>query len=124
MYKKIAAILEEDDVSEICDELIDRYGEPPKQVLNLIEIAYIKALANSTGIVDINAKRTTVNFKFADGKITPEVAIALISEFPKKITLSTSKEPTIIYQNTEPEKLFSNIKFVLHTIIRLKNELK
>ena len=124
VYKKIAAILEEDDVSEICDELIDRYGEPPKQVLNLIEIAYIKALANSTGIVDINAKRTTVNFKFADGKITPEVAIALISEFPKKITLSTSKEPTIIYQNTEPEKLFSNIKFVLHTIIRLKNELK
>ena len=124
VYKKIAAIIEETDVSEITDELIDRYGEPPRQVLNLIEIAHIKAIANSTGIVDINAKRTTVNFKFSDGKITPEVAIALISEFPQKITLSTSKEPTIIYRNTENEKLFDNIKFVLHAIIRLKNEIK
>ncbi len=124
VYKKIAAITDETDVSEITDELIDRYGEPPKQVLNLIEIAYIKAVANSTGIVDINAKRTTVNFKFADGRITPEVAIRLIAEFPQKITLSTSREPTIIYRNTEPEKLFDNIKFVLQSIIRLKNEIK
>ena len=54
------------------------------------------------------------NIKFADGKITPEVAIALISEFPKQITLSTSKDPTIIYRNTDPLKLFDNIKFVLH----------
>ena len=124
VYKKIAAIIEETDVSEITDELIDRYGEPPKPVLNLMEIAYIKALANSTGIVDVNAKKTTVNFKFAEGKITPEVAIALISEMSGKITLSTSKDPTIIYRNTEPGKLFDNIKFVLHSIIRLKNEIK
>ncbi len=124
VYKKIAVISDEADVSEITDEIIDRYGEPPKQVMNLIEIALIKAIANSTGIVDINAKRTTVNFKFADGKITPEVAIALISEFPKEITLSTSREPTIIYRTKEPEKLFDNIKFVLHAIIRLKNEIK
>ena len=124
VYKKIAIISEDADVSEITDEIIDRYGEPPKQVMNLIQIALIKAIANSVGIVDVNAKRTTVNFKFADGKITPEVAIALISEFPKQITLSTSKDPTIIYRNTEPEKLFDNIKFVLHAIIRLKNEIK
>ncbi len=124
VYKKIAAIQDDNDVVEITDEIIDRYGEPPKQVMNLMQIALVKAIANSTGIVDIDAKQTTVKLKFADGKITPEIAIALISEFPQKITLSTSKEPTIIYRNTESEKLFDNIKFVLHAIIRLKNEEK
>ncbi len=122
-YKKIASIEDETDASEITDELIDRYGEPSQSVLNLIEIAHIKAIANRAGIKDINAKRTTVNFKFADGRITPEAAVKLIGEFPHQITLSTAKEPTIIYRNTEPNRLFDNIKFVLHAIIRLNNEI-
>ena len=124
MYKKIAAITSEEDKTEVIDELIDRFGEPPKAVINLTEIALIKYIANSTGIIDINAKKTTVTFKFATDEITPEVIISLITEIPGKITVSSSQIPTIIYRNSEPFKLFENIKFVLHSIIQLKNNEK
>ena len=124
IYKKIASIISEEDMSEITDELIDRFAEPPKAVINLINIAYIKALANSVGITEVNAKKKTVVLKFADGYITPEIFIKLLGEFPGKISLSSSSIPTIIYRNSEEDKLFCNIKFVLQAIIRLKNEQK
>ena len=124
IYKKIAAISQEEDVAEILDELCDRFGDVPPPVLNLVNIAYLKALANSTGIVDINAKKTTVAFRFAKDKITPEICIELLTKMPGKITISSSTEPTVIYRNTEPDKMLDNIKFVLQMIIGLKNEQK
>ena len=45
MYKKIASVRNEADRSEIIDELLDRFGEIPKETLNLIEIALIKAMS-------------------------------------------------------------------------------
>ncbi|MDY3928288.1 MAG: transcription-repair coupling factor [Clostridia bacterium] len=121
IYKKIAAVSSEDELSEITDELIDRYGEPPIAVTNLISISLIKHLANSVGITDVSAKRTTVIFKFSHEEADPEIFVGLLKEFQGKITLSSSNIPTIIYKNTEPSKLFENIKFLLHTVIRLKN---
>lgn len=124
VYKKIASITTEEDMTEIFDELCDRFGDVPKPVVNLINIAYLKALANSVGIVDINAKKTMTAFKFAKDRITPELCIKLISEFPGKITVSSSIEPTIIYKYSEPDQMITNIKFVLQAVIRLKSEEK
>ncbi len=124
IYKKIAAISSEDDSSEVTDELIDRYGEPPKAVINLINIALIKNMANSIGITDINAKKTTVIFKFTQDALSPEIFINILKEFQGKVTLSSSSIPTIIFKNDNPYKLFENIKFLLHAVIRLKNDSK
>ena len=79
---------------------------------------------STSSITYINAKKTTVTFKFAKDRITPELCIKLLTKMPGKITVSSSAEPTIIYRNTEPDKLIANIKFVLQTIIDLKNEEK
>ncbi len=50
--------------------------------------------------------------------------MALIKKIPNKFSISAAKETTIIYKNSEQDKLFENIKFVLQTIIGLKNEEK
>ncbi len=49
-YKRIALILSEQDADDICDELIDRFGEYPVEVENLLKIAQIKALCENSGI--------------------------------------------------------------------------
>ena len=69
MYKKIASIQDEQDVIDIKDELLDRYGDLPKQVENLISIAYIKALAGKLGISAITEKKDALIFQFKDKKI-------------------------------------------------------
>ena len=46
IYKRISAIENEDEYMDMQDELIDRFGELPKPVENLLKIAYLKALAH------------------------------------------------------------------------------
>ena len=52
-YKRIAGIVEEGDYDDIMDELLDRYGEPPKMVVNLMKIADLKAAAHRASVTEI-----------------------------------------------------------------------
>jgi transcription-repair coupling factor (superfamily II helicase) len=61
-YTRIAAIDSEADVSAVHDELSDRYGEPPEPVLNLLEVARLRAAARRAGLTDITAAGNHVRF--------------------------------------------------------------
>lgn len=56
IYKRIAGIETEDEVEEMLEELIDRFGEPPKSVQNLLTIARIKYLAHSVYVREVTQK--------------------------------------------------------------------
>ncbi len=49
LYRRIAAIRTNDDASDLMDEMIDRYGEPPKPVLALLDVALLRAAAAKAG---------------------------------------------------------------------------
>ena len=56
LYRRIAAIRSESDADDLVDELIDRYGEPPRPVNNLISVALLRSAASAVGIIDIAQK--------------------------------------------------------------------
>ena len=53
MYKRLAEVRGEADVKGVEAELHDRYGTPPAEVLNLIEVARFRLLARSAGLTEI-----------------------------------------------------------------------
>ncbi len=61
-YKKIALIRNEEDSDDVIDELIDRYGEPPKPVYGLIEVAQIRNLAQNIGVTEITQGKDGISF--------------------------------------------------------------
>jgi transcription-repair coupling factor (superfamily II helicase) len=61
-YTRIAAIDSEADVAAVHDELSDRYGEPPEPVLNLLEVARLRAAARRAGLTDITAAGSHIRF--------------------------------------------------------------
>ena len=61
-YTRIAAIDSEADVTATHDELSDRYGEPPEPVLNLLEVARLRAAARRAGLTDITAAGNHIRF--------------------------------------------------------------
>ncbi len=61
-YKKIALIRNEDDAYDVTDELIDRYGEPPKPVHGLIEVAQLRNMAQNVGITEIIQNKDGICF--------------------------------------------------------------
>ena len=64
VYQDIANLEKEEQISEIIDELIDRYGELPTEAINLIEIARIKILARSLQVTSISQKDESIVIKF------------------------------------------------------------
>ena len=66
LYRRMAAIRSQEDADDLLDEIIDRYGDPPKGVLNLIDIALLRARARLAGIRDIRQKAGDVLFALND----------------------------------------------------------
>ena len=121
-YKRIAAIENTDDASEVTDELCDRFGDIPKEVHNLIMIAEIKALANNIAIEDVIEKGEFVHFEFAENALLPEYVQFIIENYSKNAVISAMKKPTIKYKYGDKKEMLSNIKFLLHRLNELHIE--
>ena len=61
-YRKIAQIHSREDAEDVTDELIDRFGEPPKSVMGLIDVALLRNLASKNGVREISQKGNLINF--------------------------------------------------------------
>ena len=64
LYRRMAAIRTEEDSEDLLDEIVDRFGEPPRGVINLIDVALLRAKASKIGITDIRQKAGEVFFTF------------------------------------------------------------
>ena len=62
MYKKLAAVADESQLSDIEAELVDRYNAPPEPVRNLLEVARLRTVARAAGIGDISVQGNHVRF--------------------------------------------------------------
>jgi transcription-repair coupling factor (superfamily II helicase) len=66
MYKRLAEVRSDEDVTAIREELLDRYGEPPAPVASLLEVARLRARARRAGLTDINVQGKYVRFAPVD----------------------------------------------------------
>ncbi len=64
MYKKIASIRNRDNRDDLIEELIDRFGDPNRPVMNLIEIAHLKALCSRLGIDYVTGRGDELLMRF------------------------------------------------------------
>jgi transcription-repair coupling factor (superfamily II helicase) len=69
MYKRVAGVETESQLSDVASELEDRYGEPPPAVRNLLEYASLKLLALRVGVTGIERKRELLTIRFRQNAI-------------------------------------------------------
>lgn len=93
----MAAIRSQEDADELLDEVVDRYGDPPKGVMNLIAIALLRAKAAAAGISDIAQKGRILRFVLA--KFDFEAVSRVAALYQKRAFLSPKAEqPTVTLQ--------------------------
>ncbi len=96
LYRRMAAIRNQEDADDLLDEIIDRYGEPPKGVLNLVEIALLRANARKVGITEIRQKASDVQFVLVNMNFEAITALCAETEYKNRIQfVATAKEPTL-----------------------------
>ncbi|MEA4897422.1 MAG: transcription-repair coupling factor [Christensenellaceae bacterium] len=98
VYKKIASIRDRDGREDLIEELVDRFGDPGKPVMNLIEIAHLKALCQRLGIESASMLRGELKLRFAKSA-DPDVArlVAALAKHEKHVRLIAGKEPALHY---------------------------
>ncbi len=96
LYRRMAAIREQTDADDLLDEIIDRYGDPPKGVLNLIDIALLRANARKVHISDIRQKAGDVLFTLTNLNLEAISALCGEAEYKNRVQfLATAKQPTL-----------------------------
>jgi len=68
MYQNIALCKTREDIEDVIDEIIDRYGKFPKEVENLLEIAEIKILCERLGIIKVLDKKDKIILTYKDSQ--------------------------------------------------------
>lgn len=96
IYRKISSVENKEDIEELMDELIDRYGDIPQPVLNLMTISYIRYLASKNNIISIQQidKGIKVNFVNANS-ISLELISLLTDRYKNNILFSLTKDANI-----------------------------
>jgi transcription-repair coupling factor (superfamily II helicase) len=88
LYRRIAAIRSNEDASDVMDELIDRFGEPPRPVLALLDVALLRAAAVKTGVADITQRGEWLHLTFGD--FQPEAVVRVCGEAKYRRTMKVS----------------------------------
>ncbi|CAM2859424.1 transcription-repair coupling factor [Hathewaya histolytica] len=116
VYKKIASISSMDELMDIQEEIEDRFSDIPVPVNNLINIAYLKSVANSIGIVEIKEVKDRVNMQFLNkDKLSKDIIKKVLSEYRKELIIKMGEEPIIAYnlKNIKKEDLLENLIKIL-----------
>lgn len=101
VYQNIALSRTEEDVLNVIDEIIDRYGAMPEEVNNLLEIARIKELARKAFVTKITQRRESVIFYFDANNFNMNIVDKLVKKYRNEIKFSQGMEPYITYKLPE-----------------------
>ena len=107
----------EEDIQNVTDEILDRYGTMPKEIENLLEITRIKMLARELYIMKINQRLENVVFHFEKEKFNVDCIDKLMKIYRNRIKFSPATEPYITFK-------ISNIKNILAEIQDFLKHLK
>ncbi len=96
LYRRMAAIRTEEDADDLLDEIIDRYGEPPKGVINLVDIALLRAKARKVGVTDIRQKSGEIQFTLHTLNFDAIGALCADKDYKARVQfVASAKQPTL-----------------------------
>ena len=95
LYRRIAAIRSDEDASDLLDEMLDRYGEAPKSVLALLDVALLRAAAARSGVADISQRKDVL--KFTLGVFHPEALVTVcgLHKYKGRLTIAAGDTPAL-----------------------------
>jgi len=121
VYKKIAAVKDDKDYSDLVDELVDRFGDIPKEVENLLDISYIKNNASDYYIQNITQSGKIITLEFNSVEhISPDFVHYLSKEYGNAIGFDLSKKPSFSYRYKK--NLLNELKDVINKIRHFYNK--
>ena len=114
MYQDIALCKNEEDIQNVVDEMIDRFGNMPNEIENLLDIARIKTLCKKLNISKVQGRRNFVLFMFETGELNIDIN-ELVKKYRNRIKFTQGIKPQItlmLQDSTEKGCLKETMEFL------------
>jgi len=117
VYQDIALCRTEEDIQNVIDEVIDRFGNMPNELENLIEIARIKSLCKEKFVTKVSSKKGFAVFTFENEKFDADIG-QLLKNYRNKIRFSPGAKPmiTLALDSNVDIKILKEIKEFLRNL--------
>ena len=109
IYQNIALCQNEEDIQKVLADIIDRYGNVPKEITNLLEITRIKNLCKKVGILKIQQKQDKILFYIDEKKYPIENVSKIIQIYQTRVKFSPGKMAYITYHLKDQNHLIQEI---------------
>ncbi len=123
IYKRIASIENEEEMDDMIEELIDRFGDIPRKVQQLLNIAGLKALAHSAYVTVVEQKGEAYQFTmYEKAKVQPQKIPGLLQAYSGNLLFKADTPPYFLYQKKghsgkeKDENVLELVKKVLNDI--------
>ncbi len=110
IYQNIALCRNEEDIQNVTDEIIDRYGQIPYEIENLLDITRIKALAREKFVLKIMQKGDNIVYYFDAEKFNIDIVDKLMKTFRNRIKFSPAKDPYITFKILDRKNILEECK--------------
>jgi len=125
VYKRIAAIETEDELMDMQEELVDRYGDLPNAVNNLLNIALIKAYCHSVYVQGLVQKGNEVKLMmYPKAKLDVSKIPELIKKYGNSLKFYAQGSPYFTYQLPKPAKGKTDNNWIFENIKKLLDDFK
>ena len=128
VYKRISGIENQEEYMDMQDELIDRFGEIPRSVENLLKIADLKALAHQAGVVEVDVKKQDITIQmYQKANLDVSGIPALMEKYKGTLTFRTGDVPSFYYRDvrqkhTDCETMLVKAREILSGLAALAKE--
>jgi len=112
IYRRIALIRSEEDSNEMLTELIDRYGDPPQQVIALTSIAMLRSEASTVGITEISQKDGWLRLKLSEFNMENISRLYSLPEYTSRVKVVAGTDPAIALKIKSSDIVDEAVKFV------------
>ena len=110
IYQNIALCKNEEDIENVTDEIIDRFGRIPDEIENLLDIARIKILCREKSILKVAQKDMNILFFFEQDKFNIDVVDKLMKVFRNRIKFSPAQMPYITFKLQDKKNTLEECK--------------
>ena len=125
IYKRIASIENEEEMDDMLEELIDRFGDVPKKVQQLLSIAMLKALAHSAYVIAVEQKGEKIKFvMYEQAKVKVEKIPDLVQKYKGDLQFTVDANPYFTYQKkakNKKDKDEDTLELVKNVLIDIKS---
>ena len=93
LYRRIARLHSQEDADDLTDEMIDRYGDPPKSAMNLLTIALLRSAAAKLGVAEISQKNDLLRLSLPQPDLRQVSQVCGLEHYRRRLLFSASSKP-------------------------------